>query len=195
MGSITGRVLSFSRKRYGPRREREAWVDFFGSVPPPYSESSLFKDVFIPWYLYSWSPKPVAMMYSERNRTSQEAIARALVEAASAARYSFHLVQEVRPGQAVLLKDEARGTLAWVLGQPGPRRLVPGEIIFSKVIEVFGLRFMFESGSTVIPENYLEEIRGEGRSPDSEDPELQRIRLYYKILGQILTQKEALPFK
>ncbi len=193
--SMTGRVLAFSRKHYGHRREREAWVDFFGSAPPPFSENSLFRDVFLPWYLYSWGPSPMAVIYIEKSRPSHPAIARAVVEGATTAMYSFHEVQEVRPGHAVLLRDEVDGAEGWVPGQRCPRTLLPGDIVFSKVIEVFGLRFLLGTASTVIPKIYRGEIRREARAGDTKGAELQRINLYYRILGEILSQEEAMPFK
>ena len=193
--SMTGRVLAFARKHHGPGREREAWVDFFRRAPPPYSESPLFLDIFLTWYLYSWGPSPVAMTYIEKTRTSHGAIPRAVVEGATRAMYSFHVVQEVRPGQAVLLRDEIENTEGWAIGQRCSRTLVPGDIVFSKVIEVFGLRFLLGTASTVIPKFYLTEIRREARSGHGQGAELQRINLYYQILGEILVQEEAMPFK
>ncbi len=189
--STSAEVLALSRKRYGRRREREAWADFFGSAPPPYEESLLFQEIFLPWYLYSWGPAPVAGQFAD---ALPGPAARPFVRAALGTPYSFHRVERVRPGHALLLHDLLDGKRGWVLEQSGTRTLADGDVVFSKVVEVFRLRFLLGTASTVIPETYLPEIRRVGRAPEVHSRELRRIDLYYSVLGEILAREaEALP--
>lgn len=171
------RLLTWARSELGDEAVHAAMVDFtLGRhvIEPPGAEEQLF----VPWLLYSWRPRPPTSPMRSADRDDAPSIAEAYFHSRGAQLsaserdflravfeepFSFYDIEGCKPGQSLLLRDILRGVrreAIEVSGSQGPR---PGDIFFCRVVPFEDVNLIIGSGSIVMNPRCKEpilELRG-----------------------------------
>ncbi len=148
-GEAVDTLLTFVRNHLGWDYVQTAWAEFQlwdGSAGDP-ADQPEFESAFIPWMVFNWTPDPEApdtdpawptesvgrhVLRTAGHRLS--ALARAFIEAACRAPFSFHAVLRVEPGRTIALRDILTHTEHVVLEQQATACVQAGDLLFARVV-------------------------------------------------------------
>jgi SEC-C motif/Protein of unknown function (DUF2384) len=158
-------LLRFSRDEHGDALIEEAWDEFtLGDEPEPFSPETVHMPVFIPWFLYDWSPDPadtavpahlldgfpVAAAFLRRARRVPPLLAQ-YVQACLERPFSFLEVVASTPGTGFRLRDVLTGAEHEVTERSASQGSRAGDILFGKPVTVDHLTLLDGCGPALIP--------------------------------------------
>lgn len=144
--NLTDRMMAFAAERFGDE-VLEAWMDFNQTdVPPSLDENASERQIFVPYLLFDWDPRPTATSRSKRPKpgiVAQEfmiaqsrrlAELEALILTLSITQpVSFYEVLRCEPGHGMLLRDILIGGEAEVEEHKGSQHARKGDILYGQL--------------------------------------------------------------
>ena len=153
---LTEEITRFAARKFG-EQIYEAWQDFnMNDIPKPLEESSLERQVFMPYFLFQWNPDGrsgrgtargqggvVARWYMLEKSKQLTTVERMFLEQATTQPLSFYEVVSNEPGERMVVRDVLIGAETEVIERSGSRNLRPGDLLFAQVwhqpkLAVFG---------------------------------------------------------
>ena len=116
------------------------------NLPEAIDEELLFTNFFLPWLMFNWIPdddfgikgfspdKPIALQYSQKYKLRLDEQQKQFIQAICQTHYSFYVVLEVVPEEALIIKDIMLGNELKVKERQGTRSINRGDIMFSRVL-------------------------------------------------------------
>lgn len=152
-------ALAWAFREYGDGCIEEAWLEFCLDVLDiplrDLDERTPFSPLFFPWWLYGGSVQtedrrsPI-LEYLDSHRAPAGSLERRLVEAISAAPFSFHRVADVNPGRSMTLVDIFTGTTHEVEEKAGSVEEARSGYIFARVATVDGVTGIYGNGPFLV---------------------------------------------
>jgi len=174
-GELVPVLLKHLEKQYGPEAMREAWDDFtvWTDLPMDPEESPEFESGFPPWLLFNWDPDPaaegredelpdipVALHYLQTRPERLDSYQQRFIAEACRQPYSFFQVTATDPGQEMGLRDIMLQREVTVKERTSSVSLKPGNIVFSRVVEMDGDAIMLGCAPIMIPGQFFDQIVG-----------------------------------
>lgn len=159
MGSIhddmAKRLLEHGVRAFGRTAIEEAWEEFWSwenetSFAEAYETEPHEIQLFMPYFLYNWTPDPedtqtpesapqdipIAADFLAKRGGYLTELERRFLSATIQSPFSFHDVVEVEAGKRLVLRDIFLGTEVDVTERMGSRHVQVGDIVFGKVIQM-----------------------------------------------------------
>lgn len=188
---LTANIYDFTMERFGWKLELKAWQDFLGADTEDYQDCLYFREIFVPWFLYSWifpgeKTATPSDLYLAENRKQLTDFELHFINSCTINKYSFCQVKEIGLDHYLVVKDLVNNAEFTVFEKLATRCLSPGDIIFCKIARVMDLYFLVGTASIAIPSHFLSLILTEARSRIFKKEETKRIEVYFDILVKTL---------
>lgn len=118
------------------------------NLPEAIDEELLFTNFFLPWLMFNWIPdddfgiddfspnEPIALQYSRKNKFRLDHQQKQFIESICQTHYSFYVIVEVIPEEALIIKDIILGNEFKIKERQGTRSIKRGDIVFSRVLSL-----------------------------------------------------------
>ncbi len=184
-------LLGHARKIYGAHAWDEAWGSFWDGQEDGEEEdaqSSVFLEVFTPWFMYHWYPEKydtpevsypcehtvVAQFLRQQGRTV-DPVVRGYLEAAQREPLTFWQAEAVEPGRGMLLRDLALDRECFVHDVAGSDGLSKWDLVLGHVVGLDGVHLLSGHGPYPLPaarfrqavEEFLQPLRAGFSGPES----------------------------
>ncbi len=168
-GALVPLLMDYAVERFGSNVIAEAWDEFNNEqeLEIPEDETPIeFETIFLPWFLFNWIAddyndsdiepigKPIAMLYLEEKSHKLDSFQQRFIKSICAEQYSFFVVTDVIPGQALVLKDLIINRTVSIHERQGSETIKVGGIIFTRVMTMNESSVMVGCAPIVIPGNY-----------------------------------------
>ncbi|MCK5096700.1 MAG: hypothetical protein KAR45_01280, partial [Desulfobacteraceae bacterium] len=124
------------------------------------------QDLYRPWLLYNWDCLPdieidiknreehlcIANAFMANNMNKIDKTYKALIHAISDVPYSFWEVMDVAQGKTVTLKNIMTGITLTALDKLASESLLPGHIVFGRVVSIENIPMLMGMGRTIVPQ-------------------------------------------
>ena len=196
-------LLEHARRIYGDRifRVYDKHIGMQGGL----FDESPYLQLFIPWFLYCWTPEEeigftrsvgdtVAAHFLRERRSRASRSARKVIERGTREPFTFWQVNEVEPEVGLHLRDFMTGREVFAREVSGTRGVARWDILFGRVVESEADCVIDGMGPILLPphrfreevESLAEEFRGR-ESPDPEDLlflHAESLRLYLDMANR-----------
>ena len=165
-------LLRTAKSHFGAAALDEAWDEFnLWEIDEPFDPDTPHMPVFMPWFLFDWLPDSettdvpeaacdttAAQAYLRAAGQRLDPLIRRYVEAAAAARFSFHEIVSCTRGRGFRLRDVLLGSEADVLERKGSTGVTPGDLLYAKVVPIEGIAVLEGCTPVLIPPRYKTDL-------------------------------------
>lgn len=172
-GELIDKLVEYLAQYYGPSALDEAWEEYtlWPELPAVPDEWPEYDTSFVPWLVYDWEPdqnerdeydeRPSmspARHYAKRKRKSLDSYKHRLIEAICQKPVTFYLIVATVPEREITLRDILRQREVTVHERTASTTLRPGQIVFTKVVDLDGEAVMTGCAPYAIPGRFFDAI-------------------------------------
>ena len=169
-GGLVPVLMDYAIKRFEPAVIAEAWDEFMcwpEELPEP-KDCDEFETIFTPWFLFNWVPdqpkrkskkhplpeKQIALCYRDEHPETLDAFQIRFIETACTQPYSFCVITDIVPDQALVLRDLFLGNTYVVKERNAAKPDLKGIVLFTRILTIDDTSIMLGAAPTAIPSAY-----------------------------------------
>ena len=152
-------ILRYAKKRFGDGVLEKAWEDFMFTDEISFNDSHPEADLFDRWFTFNWQPgdeQTIAELFLSEMGPRLDDGLRRFIDLVQDSAFSFLQTIETNPGNSLLMRDILRKREVQVRERSASTVLMPGQILYARVVEMDDIFFIMGCGGHVIPPTHLD---------------------------------------
>jgi len=171
---LAHRLMRYGLKKFGESALGVALDEFMVWPDEDLSDEDLadHRPLFYPWFIFNWEYEAdpdypqldgpenttIAELYAAHKANRLNQLEAQIIKATARQPFSFHEIQQTRPGKGYRLKDILCGTVSEVTEKKGSENVRRGDILFGRVVQIDHIAMLIGCGTVLIPPKMKPEL-------------------------------------